>query len=213
MFAHRTLTRIQGEPSFSTLSLLAREIRANAMAVHSTLGGGAHGHLGLVLSPVQYANISTTPFVRPVFPAALIVPVGTTAVASANLEREYKEQLRLFREVTGVESALKQQLINAIDSAFLDSIRDPVTYMLQGTIAENIAFLILTYGTVTPETLADEFEKINSTIYDSAKPIDVIFNSIVELSELATAAGVPYSNQQQITIAYNILSTNLRRRK
>ena len=25
------------------------------MAVHSTLGGGAHGHLGLVLTPAQYA--------------------------------------------------------------------------------------------------------------------------------------------------------------
>lgn len=206
VFAHRNLTRIHGEPSFSNLILLTREVRANAMAVHSTLGGGSHGHLGLVLSPAQYANISPTPFVRPAFPAALVIPAGTTAVASANLEREFKEQLRLFREVTGVESALKQQLINAIDAAFLDSIRDPVTYVLQGTIADNIAFLMTTYGTVMPETLADEFEKINSTIYDSTKPIDTIFNSIIALTELATAAGVPYSDQQQITIAYNILN-------
>ena len=206
VFAHHDLTRIQGEPSFSDLKLLSREVKANAMAVHSTIGGAAHGHLGLVLTPAQYANVSQTAFVRPVFPANLVVPAGTTAVASNALEREHKEQLRLFREVLGVENALKQQLNKAIDTAFLDAIRDPVTYVLGGTIADNLAFLMTTYGKVTPETLNEEFEKINSTIYNPTLPIDVIFNSIVSLSDLADAAGIPYSQQQQITIAYNILN-------
>ena len=58
VFAHHDLTRIHGEPTFSALKLLTREVKANAMAVHSTLGGGAHGHLGLVLSPAQYADVS-----------------------------------------------------------------------------------------------------------------------------------------------------------
>ena len=61
VFAHHDLTRIHGEPSFSDLKLLTREIKANAMAVHSTLGGGAHGHLGLVLTPAQYALLSPAP--------------------------------------------------------------------------------------------------------------------------------------------------------
>jgi hypothetical protein len=206
VFAHHDLTQIQGEPTFSDLKLLTREIKANAMAVHSTLGGGAHGHLGLVLTPAQYATLSPTPFVRPVFPASLVVPAGTTAVASANMERLYKEQLRQFREVMGVENALKQQLTKAVDSDFLDAIRDPVTFVLQGTIAENLTFLVTTYGKVTPETLNEEFEKVSSTIYDPSLPIDTLFNSIVALAELAEAANVPYSEQQQITIAYNILN-------
>ena len=206
VFAHHDLTRIQGEPNFSDLKRLSREIKANAMAVHSTLGGGAHGHLGLVLTTAQYALLSPTPFVRPTFPAALVVPGGTTAVASSNMEREYKEQIRLFREVTGVENALKQQLTRAVDSAFLDTIRDPVTFVLEGTIADNLTFLFTTYGKVTPETLNEEFEKVNATIYDTSLPIDVIFNSIVALAELAEAAAVPYTQQQQLTIAYNILN-------
>ena len=206
VFAYHDLTQIQGEPTFSNLKLLTREIKANAMAVHSTLGGGAHGHLGLVVTPAQYALISPTPFVRPVFPASLVIPTGTTAVAANNMEREYKEQLRLFREVIGVENALKQQLTKAVDSAFLDIIRDPITFILQGTIAENLVFLLDTYGKVTPETLNEEFEKVNNTLYNPSFPIDTIFNSIVALAELADAANVPYSEQQQITIAYNILN-------
>ena len=206
VFAHHDLTQIQGEPTFSDLKLLTREIKANAMAVHSTLGGGAHGHLGLVVAPAQYANISPTPFVRPVFPASLVIPAGTTAVASNNMEREYKEQLRSFREVIGVENALKQQLTKAVDSAFLDTIRDPVTFVLQGTIADNLEFLFDTYGKVTPETLGEEFEKVNNTLYNPSFPIDTLFNSIIALAELADAANVPYSEQQKITIAYNILN-------
>ena len=206
VFAHHDLTRIHGEPTFSALKLLTREVKANAMAVHSTLGGGAHGHIGLVLSPAQYANLSPTQFARPAFPAALVVPAGTTAVAANALEREYKEHLRLFREVMGVENALKQQLIKAVDSAFLEAIRDPVTYVLEGTIAQNLTFLMTTYGRVTPETLNDEFDKVTATLYNPSLPIDSIFNTIIALSELAEAANIPYSQQQQITIAYNILN-------
>ena len=206
VFAHIDLTQIQGEPTFAALQLLTREVKANAMAVHSTLGGGAHGHLGLVLSNAQYANLSPTPFVRPVFPAPLVIPTGTTAVAANAIERNYKESLRLFREVMGVENALKQQLIKAVDSSFLEAIRDPVTYVLEGTIADNLTFLMTTYGRVTPEMLNDENDKITTTIYNPALPIDVIFNKIIALSELAEAANIPYSQQQKITIAYNILN-------
>ena len=142
VFAHH-------EPNFSNLKLLSCEIKVNAMAVHSTLGGGAHGHLGLVLTPAQYALLSPTPLLRPTFPAALVVPGGTTTVASSNMERTYKEQIRVFRKVTGVENALKQQLTHAVDSAFLDTIHDPVTFVLKGTINDNLVFLFTTYGKVT----------------------------------------------------------------
>lgn len=206
VFAHHDLTRIHGEPTFSALKLLTREVKANAMAVHSTLGGGAHGHLGLVLSAAQYADVSRTPFTRPAFPAALVIPTGTTAVAANALERQHKESLRLFREVMGVENTLKQQLIKAVDSAFLEAIRDPVTYVLDGTIADNVTFLMTTYGRVTPETLNEEFDRVTATNYNPSLPIDSIFNAVTALSELAEAANIPYSKQQQITIAYNILN-------
>jgi hypothetical protein len=42
--------------------------------------------------------------------------------------------------------------------------------------------------------LNEEFEKVN-TIYNPSLPIDVIFNSIVALAELAEAATVPYYEQ------------------
>jgi hypothetical protein len=206
VFRHADLTRIHGEPNFSSLKILSREIKANARSVHSTLGGAAHGHLGLVLSPAQYALVSDTPFERVAYPGPLVIQAGTTRIVADELERNHKEQIRVFREVLGVENALKSQLTKAIEPTYLTALIDPDTYDLQGTIFDNLRFLMATYGKVTPDTLADEFEKVNAIVYNPALPIDVIFNAVVDVSELAEAANIPYTEQQQITMCYNILN-------
>jgi hypothetical protein len=206
VFRHQDLTRIHGEPDFSSLKVITREIKANAKSVHSTLGGAVHGHLGLVVSPAQYALISPTPFERVPFPEPLDLPAGTTQVAAALLTRNHTEQIRLFREVLGVENALKQQLIKAVEPNYLDALRDPVTYDLQGTIYENLTFLTQTYGKVTSQQLEEKFDLVNATVYNPTLPIDTLFNQVIELSDVAEAAAIPYTVQQQMTLVYNILN-------
>ena len=67
-FLHPTLTTIHGEPDFPTLKKLKTELKANASRVTSDLGGGGHGHLGLVLSLREYSMISAIMYARPVHP-------------------------------------------------------------------------------------------------------------------------------------------------
>ena len=54
------LTRIHGEPTMANLITLQRETRANVLTVHTALGGGRHGNLGLVCNPETYATIPNT---------------------------------------------------------------------------------------------------------------------------------------------------------
>ena len=77
------LTPIRGKPTFETLHKLQNKIKANTKSVYSNLGGGAHGHLDILLTDVQYALISPTPFVYPSHPGPLIIPDGTTALANS----------------------------------------------------------------------------------------------------------------------------------
>ena len=63
-FPHPDLTPIIGQPNYITLNTLYNQIKANATSVYSNLGGGQHGHLGLVLTPTDYARISPVPYVR-----------------------------------------------------------------------------------------------------------------------------------------------------
>ena len=50
LFDRTNLTPIYGEPTFKTLHKFWNKIKSNAKSVYSNLGGGAHGHLGLVLT-------------------------------------------------------------------------------------------------------------------------------------------------------------------
>ena len=78
-FEHKNLTRISSEPTFATLHQLLLELKANAVSVPSTLGGGAHGFIGIILSAVTYVTLAPMPpFVTPVHPGALRVPHGAT---------------------------------------------------------------------------------------------------------------------------------------
>eukprot|EP00957_Ditylum_brightwellii_P073124 5558020-Ditylum_brightwellii.AAC.1 len=58
------LTRVHGKPTMASLLTICNEIQANAQAVSTTLGGERHGHLGLVMTPQDYALVpSTTAYV------------------------------------------------------------------------------------------------------------------------------------------------------
>ena len=107
-FEITTLTRIHGEPSFESIRTLQREVFINAQCVHSDLGGEAHGHLGLVLSPREYALHSNAAYRRPAHPGSLVIAPGTTLHMTNTLRDQHRKRLRVFREVQGVEQALRQ---------------------------------------------------------------------------------------------------------
>ena len=49
-FQHPVLSKIIGDPTYSSLAQLEKECKANGKSVSSTLGGGNQGFLGLVSS-------------------------------------------------------------------------------------------------------------------------------------------------------------------
>ena len=53
--------------------------------MYSNIGGGVHGHLGLVLTNAQYVLISNTPFVYLTHLGLLIIPDGTATHMNSNM--------------------------------------------------------------------------------------------------------------------------------
>ena len=84
-FKRANLTPIRGEPRYETFHELWNKIKANARSVYSHLGGGTHGHLDLVLTAAQYADISNTVFTRPAHPGPLAIPLAATVVQRSTL--------------------------------------------------------------------------------------------------------------------------------
>jgi hypothetical protein len=55
---------MHGQPENQDLDLLEDEFLQIASSIYSTLGGGAHGHAGLLLSDINYAAMAPgTPFI------------------------------------------------------------------------------------------------------------------------------------------------------
>eukprot|EP00957_Ditylum_brightwellii_P087177 6635143-Ditylum_brightwellii.AAC.1 len=48
-FLHKTLPQCNGETNYDYIHEVMMALYANAVAVTTTLGGGAHGHIGLVM--------------------------------------------------------------------------------------------------------------------------------------------------------------------
>ena len=65
-FEHLVRTKIRGEPTYETLHHLKNELKANASSVPTTLGGGNHGYLGMILMSSEYHRIGPAdPVKRP----------------------------------------------------------------------------------------------------------------------------------------------------
>ena len=75
---------------------LRNEIKENSKSVYSNLRGGAHGHLGLVLTDAQYVLVFPTSFVYPTHPVPLIIPDRMTAHANSNMWIARTKKVRLF---------------------------------------------------------------------------------------------------------------------
>ena len=207
IFEYPDLTRIIGEPTTAALITLRNEVKANAQAVHSTLGGGAHGHLGLVCSPETYATLvpGNTPYIRPVNPGRLIIEGTETQYQIAQRRDEHAEALRVFQEYLGVERALIQQIVAAVEPKYLKALRNPVTNKITQSIPIIFDYLFETYGDVTPQELRHLTTQVESLNFPPNEPVDTIFTEIDDLGTIAELAHAPMTEQQKINMAYLLL--------
>ena len=202
-FEHPELTMIHGEPTTAGLLTLRNEVKANAMTVHTTLGGGANGHLGLVMDVLAYALIpGTRPYVRPVHPGALTIPNNATQYQIAQQRDAHAEATRLFREANAVERVLVQQIVAAIEPQFLKAIRNSVTSRITRTIPEIFDYLFKTYGNVTRTELSELKQRVENMQFIASEPVDVIITEIDDLADIAEIAKSPLTDSQKIDLAY-----------
>jgi hypothetical protein len=52
-FPNPVLPKIENEPTFKDIQVTTRLLNANAISITSMAGGGAHGHLGIIMIQVE----------------------------------------------------------------------------------------------------------------------------------------------------------------
>ncbi len=63
-----TVTKIHGQPTNNDLTILEKELIAILANIPTTLGGGNHGHAGILMDPARYVQVTGVSFVNPANP-------------------------------------------------------------------------------------------------------------------------------------------------
>ena len=95
-------------------------LNSNAESVSRNLGCGTLVHLCLTLSPTVYATLLNTrliPLLNPV--ATPVIPAGATGSEAASIQYAHEAATLALNSFANVDSALRQQLIGAVEDTFL----------------------------------------------------------------------------------------------
>ena len=207
-FLYPKPTPIQGEPTYKALKRLKNELRANSSSVDSDLGGGDHGYLGLVLNEQEYSRVApNTPFIAPMFPGPLNIPRGTDTIDAINIRKEHKRNLGLYRECREVEKALVRHITTAIESKYLDYLKNPDTHLIEDDIPSVLQYLFDNYGKVPTRIVKEQEQEVLSTPFVPSDPMVTIFRPIEQLRTLAEIAKIPYTESQIVDFGVQLIKS------
>ena len=98
------VTKIHGQPTNQDLTLLEKELIAILANIPMTLGGGGHGHAGIVMDPARYLLTTGVAFVNPANPGTYPAGVPNNAAQGvrARVEAEHKEHVKEYETFQGV---------------------------------------------------------------------------------------------------------------
>ena len=205
-FKYKTPTPIIGAPSHKTLKRLKQELRANASSVDTDLGGGDHGYLGLVLTDEEYLRVApNTPFVAPEFPCSLLIPANTDMVTAMNLREAHKRDTNLYRECREVEKALLRHITAAVESKYIDSLKNEDTDLVEDDIPTVLEYLFSSYGKVPTREVKEKEVEVLATPFVPSDPMVTIYRPIEQLRTLADIAKIPYTESQIVDFGVQLI--------
>ena len=200
-FPFPLIPRNPGLPNFNIINEVHSKGKANASSVASELGGGTHGLLGITLSPGTYNQLTGHNFVRPPNPGTVPVNVAGTAAQMAEMVRQHKEELRVYRQVENTELALKSQLIDTFDDTYFRGLRGRHTGFFGITYLQMIAHLYNSYGIITALDIVENEKRMDKP-YDPSEAIEIYFDQVEDAVEFAEAGHSPFTTTQIVTKAF-----------
>jgi len=188
-FPHPILTPIKGKPTNVTLLPLKKELYSNAIAIHSTRGGGANGHLAMLMPAATYLNRAGEAFVIPVHPGpAPVHPAGATGAQITEINRLYDKNIAEHQLYLKVATKLKNQLLQAVDKIYLSILEDPEFGYADVQCGAMLSHLLDTYGVVDDIDITTNRNRLDEP-WNPDVPMENIWIRIREVQLFATSAG------------------------
>ena len=199
------LTRIIGLPTYDTIKKVNDELSQNAASVHTDLGGGRHGFLGLTVKPTIYATISATPITAPTNPAPPVL-TGLTGPQISATNRTYDTNRKKFADYVALQNALKKQLIAAVKDIYLKAISAPYVGFGSLTILQMLDHLYDVYAKMLPDDLVKNTENMSAP-WDPNQPFEYLIRQIQNGIDFAAHGQAPLTTKQIVNMAYTVVAS------
>ena len=200
------ITKVIGTPTFNAINARHKVLRQNASSVLTTLAGGNHGLLALILNDADYTALTGAVWIEPANPGVRpIIPVGATRVFQENSTSQWKNEFEAWKMTQDVREALKKQILNAIDDEYLEDLKDPDTGYANVTPLQMIEHLYTEYGELTPQDISNNRTALKAD-YDPNTTMVSYFYKIREIRNIAVRAGNPISENDLIAELYLVMA-------
>jgi hypothetical protein len=168
-------------------------------------GGGAHGHLGIIMTHVEYAAISAMPWEEPFNHGATpIIPASINAVDAAHIARMHAEFRCIHTNRINVDQTLEHIMLEAYDNMYTSQLEDYLLQYANRSALEVLMHLKQTYGFINPTQLAENYNKMTISI-NFQDPIETLFKHIEDGVRHANTGMQPYMEAQYVNIAFLLI--------
>jgi hypothetical protein len=190
-FPMKTITVIRGEPNYAS--------KVDNMATLDS---------SWPPSSMLHFQISETPSAVPADPGAMPNhTVGASAVMQEQQGTQHKEVHHIYHNHGNTDDALKAQVIDTINDAYLCEMHNKYTGCLGITTQDLFDHLLDRYSKITPADIKDCKRHMNEPI-DSTQPINIFFQKINESVQYAGDRQVAFTTDQILQTMYHAVSTS-----
>ena len=147
-----------------------------AHSIHpTTLGGGMHGHLGLIVSENTYGTLTNNVLsVTPQDPGPL-PPAGATSTQIEAAKDVWKDLSSTFQICQANEQALIAQIVEIADPVYLRAMLNTTTAHYAANICVLLDHLFTNYGKITPQQImAKEIKDLGKLAEHAGQPMSPI---------------------------------------
>jgi hypothetical protein len=117
-----------GEPDDETINNMFQKLYGNAASLPTTIGGGAHDHISLLMTAALYATLLAIPYNAPQDPCPTPNhPNNATAAPREQICMQHKEDRCIFDNKTNMDDAIKAQIIDSINNTYPCELRNKDT--------------------------------------------------------------------------------------
>jgi hypothetical protein len=148
----------------------------------------------------------SVPWVAPGNPGPFALPAGATGPQIEAAKDVWRNLQTSFEAYQATEKALIAQVEDALDPIYLRALLNRATGQYSTSLRSMVKHLFDTHGKITPQQVTSKQLSIYNMMFTIALPVDVVFNSVDDLVDLADHAGSALTDQQMIDLAYQVFS-------